>query len=127
MGTPDDESLEAKIRAIAEEIGGSVERAVENLDLSELAERVGISAERASELAGQAEQWIRRQTQTASGQSGSAEPQPARDGPHPLDLPTEEQGLALSALDSGRWKVDPGTEEWCRSPAAPVRPGRSAS
>jgi hypothetical protein len=26
-------------------------------------------------------------------------------------MPTEDQGLALSALDSGRWKVDPGTEE----------------
>ena len=34
-----------------------------------------------------------------------------REGPHPLDVPTEEQGLALSALDSGRWKVDPGTVE----------------
>lgn len=110
MGTSDGDSLEARIRAIAEEIGGSIERAVEKLDLSELAERAGISAERASELAGLAEQWIRRQTQTPSGQPASAGRGP-RDGPHPLDLPTEEQGLALSALDSGRWKVDPGTEE----------------
>jgi hypothetical protein len=30
--------------------------------------------------------------------------------PHPLDLPTEEQGAALAALDSGRWTVEPGTE-----------------
>ncbi|HUO72230.1 MAG TPA: hypothetical protein VMU39_15790 [Solirubrobacteraceae bacterium] len=30
-------------------------------------------------------------------------------GPHPLDVPTEEQGLALAALDSGRWTVEPGT------------------
>jgi len=30
-------------------------------------------------------------------------------GPHPLDLPTEEQGLALAALDSGRWVIEPGT------------------
>jgi hypothetical protein len=30
-------------------------------------------------------------------------------GPHPLDLPTEEQGLALAALDSGRWTVEPGS------------------
>jgi hypothetical protein len=29
---------------------------------------------------------------------------------HPLDLPTEEQGLALAALDSGRWAVEPGTD-----------------
>lgn len=29
--------------------------------------------------------------------------------PHPLDLPTEEQGLALAALESGRWTVEPGS------------------
>jgi hypothetical protein len=30
-------------------------------------------------------------------------------GPHPLDLPTTEQGAALAALESGRWRVEPGT------------------
>jgi hypothetical protein len=30
-------------------------------------------------------------------------------GPHPLDPPTEEQGLALAGLDSGRLAVEPGT------------------
>jgi hypothetical protein len=30
--------------------------------------------------------------------------------PHPLDLPTDEQGLALAALESGRWMVEPGTD-----------------
>jgi hypothetical protein len=30
-------------------------------------------------------------------------------GPHPLDLPTEEQGLALAALASNRWTVEPGS------------------
>ena len=30
-------------------------------------------------------------------------------GPHPLDLPTADQGVALAALDSGRWGVEPGT------------------
>lgn len=29
--------------------------------------------------------------------------------PHPLDVPSDEQGLALSALASGRWTVEPGT------------------
>ncbi len=29
---------------------------------------------------------------------------------HPLDLPTEEQALALAALDSGRWTVEPGSD-----------------
>jgi hypothetical protein len=30
-------------------------------------------------------------------------------GPHPLDVPTGEQGPALAALHSGRWSVEPGT------------------
>ena len=30
--------------------------------------------------------------------------------PHPLDLPTEEQGIALAALESRRWMVEPGTD-----------------
>ena len=30
-------------------------------------------------------------------------------GPHPLDVPTEAQGRALSALDSGRWTARPGS------------------
>ena len=33
----------------------------------------------------------------------------AHAGPDPLDTPTEEQGRALAALDSGRWTVEPGT------------------
>ncbi len=31
------------------------------------------------------------------------------DVPDPLDVPTDDQGAALAALDSGRWKVDPET------------------
>jgi len=30
-------------------------------------------------------------------------------GPDPLDTPTDEQGRALAALDSGRWTIEPGT------------------
>ena len=36
--------------------------------------------------------------------------EPAGLAPHPLDMPTEEQGVALAALDSGRWTVEPGTQ-----------------
>src|SRR6202042_487991 len=32
-------------------------------------------------------------------------------GPHPRDLPTDQQGVALSALDSGRWTVRPGSNQ----------------
>jgi hypothetical protein len=35
----------------------------------------------------------------------------ATPGPHPLDLPSGRQGLALSALDSGRWTVRPGSNQ----------------
>lgn len=103
-----------------EEVGGSLERAVEQIDLGELAERLGISGERGSELADLARQWLSQQFGAAeAGWSPSAQHAraqdddsgPPRDGPHPLDVPTSAQGLALSALDSGRWKVDPGTDE----------------
>jgi hypothetical protein len=115
VGAADDDSFEAKLRVIAEQIGGSIERAVENLDLNEMAEQLGMSGERAKELADLAKRWLSTQIQ---GPVASLRDQPeaddrssSRHGPHPLDMPTEEQGLALSALDSGRWKVDPGTEE----------------
>ena len=32
------------------------------------------------------------------------------DLPHPLDLPTDAQGLALAALSSGRWIVEPNNQ-----------------
>jgi hypothetical protein len=35
----------------------------------------------------------------------------AKAGPHPLDLPIDQHGLALSALDSGRWTVRPGSNQ----------------
>lgn len=115
MSEADDESLEAKLRALAEEIGTSIDRAVEGLDLNEVAERLGMSGERAKELADLAGRWLSNQVQApAAGpreESEAAHRRPRPAGPHPLDIPTEEQGLALSALDSGRWKVDPGTEE----------------
>jgi hypothetical protein len=134
---PDNDNLEAKLRAIAHEIGGSLERAIEQLDLGELTERIeeliapleqldrdmierlGLNEERGRELADLAAQWLSRQFGGSRPPQPSNEPQQGlmaatsgrRLGPHPLDTPTEEQGLALSALDSGRWKVDPGTEE----------------
>jgi hypothetical protein len=116
VSEPDDDSLAAKLRAIAEELSESVERAVEQLDLSDITERFGISGERSRELADLAAQWLSEQLGTSEASSPQRralgdDSRLRREGPHPLDVPTEEQGLALSALDSGRWKVDPGTEE----------------
>ena len=46
-------------------------------------------------------------------QSGDAAPRPKRPvqhaGPHPLAVPTAEQGVALAALESGRWRIESGT------------------
>jgi hypothetical protein len=120
VSAPDDDSLEAKLRALAEEVSGSIERAVEQLDLSEITERIGMSGERGKELADLATEWLSQQFGVSRAGSSPRTPEEhvagddntsRRGGPHPLDVPTEEQGLALSALDSGRWKVDPGTEE----------------
>jgi hypothetical protein len=118
--------FEDRLRAIAQEISRSVER---NID--EVAETFGVDAERARHFADAAGQWIndrvegseemfgRPAAKSAPGQHGKAGqpakppvddgPRPSRPGPHPLDLPTASQGLALSALDSGRWTVRPGS------------------
>jgi hypothetical protein len=76
---PNDESFEARVRRIAEQIGRSFEHP-------------------------EASAWfggITGATSSRGTERGS--------GPHPLDLPTAAQGLALSALDSGRWSVEPGS------------------
>ena len=120
MSAPDDDSFEERLRAIAEEIGQSLERAVEQLDLDEIADRMGISGERVREFADLAGQWLSDQIgspgpdwspRRAPEDHVSGEGSVRASGPHPLDVPNDQQGLALSALDSGRWKVDPGTDE----------------
>ena len=125
MSQPDDESLEAKLRALAEEISASLERAAEDLGLNDIVDRLGLSGDRAKEFADLAGQWLKGpMAASAADEPDQAEALDGarRVGPHPLDTPTEEQGLALSALDSGRWKVDPGTEE-----LTPVGPGPGPS
>jgi hypothetical protein len=51
---------------------------------------------------------------------GKSVPKP---GPHPLDLPTGRQGLALSALDSGRWTVRAGSNQLTGTGDGPPPPG----
>jgi hypothetical protein len=120
--------FEDRLRAIAQEISRSVER---NID--DVAETLGVDAERARHFAEAAGQWINERVEGGEemfgrpaakptpGQHGKAgQPakppvvdddlaQASRPGPNPLDLPTAPQGLALSALDSGRWTVRPGS------------------
>jgi hypothetical protein len=122
--------FEDRLRAIAKEISGAVER---NID--EVAETFGVDGERARQFAEAAGQWINDHVEGGEELFGRPPAQPAppaqhgkpghparpplvddeiatrpsRPGPHPLDLPSAAQGLALSALDSGRWTVRPGS------------------
>jgi hypothetical protein len=111
-----DGSFEERVRAIAREVSRSVERIAE-FDIDEIAEAVGVDSARARELADSAGRWLSGHAESlgadvpfwgaVSRLAGSDSP--GASGPHPLDLPTGEQGLALSALDSGRWTVEPGS------------------
>ena len=126
------DSFEDRLRAMADQISQSVRRMSE-VDLEEFAERYGIDAARARALADAAGQWLsdRVSSEPLFGQNRQGDPDSAanaglealmaqdagsgqpidKPGPHPLDLPIGGQGLALSALDSGRWTVRPGTNQ----------------
>jgi hypothetical protein len=130
------ESFEETVRSIARELGRSVERAMERVDLDEVADSIGVDPMSAREWADSIGGWIRSQAENLGdgianrgfGAPGPApapkpRPEPAADAParsaaadplssaqpHPLDLPSTEQGVALAALDSGRWSVEAGT------------------
>jgi hypothetical protein len=110
-----------------------VSRAVERLsqiDVDEITRTASAEAERVRRWLEELARWLRDQGDTVGGAAfGAAEPsetgsawarrpkqsRPAGEdplrsaGPHPLDLPSADQGLALAALDSGRWRLEPGT------------------
>jgi hypothetical protein len=118
-----DNGFEAWLRALARDI-----------DVDEIARRTGIDPQQARQWADTAGEWVRgRAEEAAEAASAAADaaagaahqasrrgdrvrPDVSADdlfdsaaGPHPLDVPSEEQGLALAALDSGRWTIEPGT------------------
>jgi hypothetical protein len=117
--------FEETLRAIADEVTRAVER-VSEIDLDAIARSTGADGEALKQWIDGAGQWLREQmehldiTPFPAGEPGAA---PAGGGPaatagddllhgaapHPLDLPTTEQGLALAALESGRWTLEPGT------------------
>jgi hypothetical protein len=51
----------------------------------------------------------RSESRGFSSQAAGAEDPLRGAAPHPLDLPTAEQGQALAALESGRWFVEPAS------------------
>lgn len=117
---PNDENFEETLRSIAGALGRYFQLSVETADLDRFAERFGIDPVVARDWVENTGSWVRSRTERAGSdlarQLPGTAPSPARPdaltsaGPHPLDLPTDEQGAALAALDSGRWAVEPGTE-----------------
>lgn len=132
----DHDRFEDFLRAIADEVSRSVQRMPE-FDVEELSQRYGVDADRARAFADAAGQWLNDRfsagdplfgrIEHADEDSGVRPPggdldlegrpeagqtqRPAGPGPHPLDLPTDRQGISLSALDSGRWTVRPGSNQ----------------
>jgi len=119
------ESFEDQLRSMAAELGQYLERAIENVDVDDVADRIGVDPTMAGEWAESAGGWMRALAtglgeQLAARAGGTAKDVPGRKvvpadplgsaGPHPLDQPTDEQGLALAALDSGRWIIEPGAD-----------------
>ncbi len=136
--------FEDRLREIAREISRSVER---NID--DVAGTFGVDPERARHFADAAGQWLNDRVEggdelfgrapaepvppTQHGRPGRPDTparrpdptaaRPSRPGPHPLDLPTAAQGLALSALDSLRWTVRPGSNQLAGTAEGPPPPG----
>jgi hypothetical protein len=105
---PDEEpggrSFEDVARALADEVNRAVER-LSAIDVDDIARAANEEAERAR-------RWIEDVARSLA-QSGGAAPSPEvalvhHAGPHPLAMPTTEQGVALAALESGRWKIESG-------------------
>lgn len=122
---------------MADEVSRSLQRMSE-VDLEDLADRYGIDADRARTFADAAGRWL--SGRLAGGDPFFTEPRPASrpsaptapappaeptatgSAPHPLDLPTGPQGLALSALESGRWTVRPGSNQLAGTGEGPPPP-----
>jgi hypothetical protein len=115
---PSNESFEEAVRSIVREVSQSLER-VAQLDLDDIAGVIGVDSARVRGLIEGAAGWFRAQAEgfgdsgvvsgAAPGSAAVVEDSVRSAGPQPLDLPTRDQGMALAALDSGRWRVEPGT------------------
>jgi len=119
----DDQGLDGIMRWMAR----SIERAIDSVDSETVADAIGIDPSVARDWIETGGNWLRDHTEGLADEAASratgARPTPSPErrvpadagpffgaGPHPLDLPTDEQGVALAALTSGRWTIEPGTE-----------------
>jgi hypothetical protein len=109
------ESFEDRLKAMADQLAKSLS----DSDIDEVAQRFGVDPERARGVANTLERWLSERSSdpeppiadqpNVAHTPRSVAPETSGVGPHPLDLPTPDQGLALSALDSGRFTVRPGS------------------
>ena len=102
---PDGRSFEDVARALADEVSRAVER-LSAIDLDEIARAANEEAERAR---GWIEDLARTLTPTGNAGARPDDASAKHAQPHPLAMPTSEQGVALAALESGRWKIESGT------------------
>jgi hypothetical protein len=102
---PDGRSFQDVARALADEVHEAVER-LSTIDLDDVARAANAEADRAR-------RWIedlaRSLTQTGEAARSPEDPPVDYAGPHPRAMPTTEQGVALAALESGRWRIESGT------------------
>jgi hypothetical protein len=131
----DSEDFEDTVRSIAHEIRESVQRMASEVDVDDLAGYVGVDPDRARDWMESAASWLgsqlehlgdefasrtagsARESDFSARRSRPASESPAAAGddplrgaaPHPLDIPTAEQGRTLAALESGRWFVEPAS------------------
>ena len=107
----DPRSFEDAVREIADELRRSIERASQG-DPEEIARAIGVDPDQVRGWVDTAGDWLLYQLgDTPKPKPAAASSDVFRDAePHPLDVPTQEQGIALAALDSGRWTLEPGTE-----------------
>ena len=119
----DDENhmnFEEMLRSMAFEVSRSLDDQLAQADIESAAEAFGLDPDAARGWVDTAGEWLRAQVEHVGEGMSTRSPLERetgvgadpldRAGPHPLDIPTDDQGLALAALDSGRWTVEPGTE-----------------
>jgi hypothetical protein len=88
---PDRNRFEDIARALADEVNQAVERLA------------------GSEEVDRARRWLEELARSLRVDMPAGDDPLRHTGPHPLDLPTADQGAALAALESGRWKLEPST------------------
>jgi len=101
---PDGRSFEDVARALADEVNRVVER-LSAIDVDEIGRAANEEADRARRWI---EDLMRSMTQSGDAAPGPEDAPVHHAAPHPLAMPTDEQGVALAALESGRWRIESG-------------------